>query len=248
MTWSPTGRPISTRVPNIGASQLLANWIAVIQNHWTKVSVGFQPKWTQLWFGLRMTRSISSRGVTTGSLTLTGSTMLAVIIYDLVYYQTNDYEHFNLPGLRQWTPATLVQYPTGRFTLNIHNLQNCWEPVLRKVRMNDLMFRGSHQTLTPLFSTATAGLTSSKMDNIIALTTQGKLLHDVITCVGGKREWYENEIGRFGQNSQDGQGIDDYAQEARGHLCKSKVPKVDRHLVVWMLLKPTSHDFRLQLW
>merc|ERR1719410_1750864 len=72
--------------------------------------------------------------------------MLAVIIYDLVSYQTNDYEHFNLPGLRQWTPATLVQYPTGR---------------------------GSHRTLTPLFSTATAGLTSSKMDNIIALTTPG---------------------------------------------------------------------------
>ena len=51
--------------------------------------------------------------------------------------------------------------------------------------MNDLMFRGSRRTLTPLFSTATAGLTSSKMDNIIALTTQGKLLHDFITFVGG---------------------------------------------------------------
>ena len=50
--------------------------------------------------------------------------------------------------------------------------------------MNDLMFRGSHRTLTPLFSTATAELTSSKMDNIIALTTPGKILHDFITFVG----------------------------------------------------------------
>ena len=135
-----------------------------------------------------MTRSISSRGAITGSLTLTGSTMLAVIIHDLVSYQTNDYEHFNLPGLRQWTPATLVQYPTGRFTLNIEHSKPPkllrTSAVLRKVRMNDIMFRGSHQTLTPLFSTATAGLTSSKMGNIIALTTQGKLLHDFITFVG----------------------------------------------------------------
>merc|ERR1712180_68584 len=66
---------------------------------------------------------------------------------DLVSYQTNDYEqHYNLPDLHQWTLAIHVQYPTGR---------------------------GSHRTLTPLLSTATAGLTSSKMDNIIALTTQG---------------------------------------------------------------------------
>ena len=71
-----------------------------------------------------MTRSISSRGATTGSLTLTGSTMLAVIIYDLESYQTNDYEQlYNLPGLRQWTLATLVQYSTGRFTLNIEHSQ-----------------------------------------------------------------------------------------------------------------------------
>ena len=50
--------------------------------------------------------------------------MLVVIINDLVSYQSNDYgQHYNLPGLRQWTPATLVQYPTGRFTLNIEDSQ-----------------------------------------------------------------------------------------------------------------------------
>ena len=97
-------------------------------------------------------------------------------------------------------PISNWEVHNDHWTFTTSNIveKQCFE----RCRMNDLMFRGSHRTLTPLFSTATAGLTSSKMDNIIALTTQGKLLHDFITFEGGKWEWYENEIGRFGQNSQ----------------------------------------------